>query len=192
MDWYSHGTEVDIRAPTQRSLCFFLWFMYCKTLKEKLVLCSGICSWGFGHNEIRVGSASPAPLGSVLYKELNSGTSPRSFSKAQSGRNVSSQNSQVEDLGLGLLGMAQKVQIQSSISSGTNTCHRLSSNRYQNHLKSKLDSKFKNPKFHISAFPALHHPTSPPPAVFWDEMLIPNSKRSGERGWQSSGKLREV
>lgn len=83
MDWYSHGTEVDIRAPTQRSLCFFLWFMYCKTLKEELVLCSGICSWGFGHNEIRVGSASPAPLGSVLYKELNSGTSPRSFSKAE-------------------------------------------------------------------------------------------------------------
>lgn len=29
---YSRGTEVAFRAPTQRSLCFFLWLMYCKIL----------------------------------------------------------------------------------------------------------------------------------------------------------------
>lgn len=29
---YSQGTEVTFRAPTQRSLCFFLWLMYCKIL----------------------------------------------------------------------------------------------------------------------------------------------------------------
>lgn len=36
-DSYSRGTEVDIKAPSQRSLCFFLWFMYCKILKENSV-----------------------------------------------------------------------------------------------------------------------------------------------------------
>lgn len=43
MDSYSRGTEVDIKAPTQRSLCFFLWFMYCKILKRNLLLRSGRC-----------------------------------------------------------------------------------------------------------------------------------------------------
>lgn len=35
---YLRGTEVDIKAPTQRSLCFFLWFMYCKILKRSPLL----------------------------------------------------------------------------------------------------------------------------------------------------------
>lgn len=41
MDSYSRGTEVDIKAPTQRSLCFFLWFMYCKILKKN----SSLMQW---------------------------------------------------------------------------------------------------------------------------------------------------
>jgi len=40
---YSRGTEVDFKAPTQRSLCFFLWFIYCKILKRNLMLRSGWC-----------------------------------------------------------------------------------------------------------------------------------------------------
>lgn len=30
----SHGTNVDVSAPTQRSLCFSLWLMYCRILKR--------------------------------------------------------------------------------------------------------------------------------------------------------------
>lgn len=66
MDSYSRGTEVDIKAPTQRSLCFFLWFMYCKILKEGKVL---VMQWMVPSlefapraNEIQVGSASPVGI----------------------------------------------------------------------------------------------------------------------------------
>lgn len=31
----SHGTKVEVRAPTHRSLCFNLWLMYCRILKER-------------------------------------------------------------------------------------------------------------------------------------------------------------
>lgn len=31
---YSHGVEVEVRAPTHLSLCFSLWLMYCRTLGE--------------------------------------------------------------------------------------------------------------------------------------------------------------
>lgn len=31
----SHGTNVEVSAPTQRSLCFSLWLMYCRILKRR-------------------------------------------------------------------------------------------------------------------------------------------------------------
>lgn len=100
MDSYSRGTEVDIKAPTQRSLCFFLWFMYCKILKKKLVVNAvGAAQPGIRSRGCAVrsrwdlhlpweNSTTASPLGSVtLFSQREKGrqgtepvtTSPRSF-----------------------------------------------------------------------------------------------------------------
>lgn len=107
MDSYSQGTEVDIKAPTQRSLCFFLWFMYCKILREgkALVMQWMLPSLEFAPRAVDTmrsrwdlhllwdSSATPSSLGSgTLFSHWGKGRQG-----AQTGQNMSFQNCQAED-----------------------------------------------------------------------------------------------